>query len=136
MIINDDNKEIIDSQIYIHDSIFSGFDYNYKERQLKIVSDNYFLKKTFCIKFYNIIFLNCNFLDMWGGDTDRILDWQMIESSFSFDSVKEDYTVNPTAYIDSKLDDNVIYFSTRFTLTTGSTIETTCEKIEFTEQPL
>lgn len=59
------NKEIIDNEIYVHDSIFEGFLYKSTEKQLLVEFKNDYLEKTFNIQFYNVLILNCEMCEFW-----------------------------------------------------------------------
>ena len=57
MYITYQNKEKADS-IYVHDSIFSGFLYNYEKREIVLSCKNTYLKKKFQIVFSNVVYAN------------------------------------------------------------------------------
>ena len=54
---NFDNKEKV-KDLYIHDSEYVGFSYDYDQRKVFLSCDNAYLKKIFHLKFNNVILCN------------------------------------------------------------------------------
>jgi len=132
MKINYENKYII-NDIYVHDSIFEGFTYKEDEKEVLIEMRNYFLKKTFKIKFCNTIVLNCEMCQFWGR-SDNILNWEIDNvQSFLKDVIKKQKE-NEKLYEFSLLSKGKKYIESRFIQSSGDVITIVCEYIEFQEE--
>lgn len=69
-----DNRKEIDS-IYIHDSYFDDININLNSKKIYItISGEYIEGKSCVILFENIIHFECDRLDLWGKEENRILD--------------------------------------------------------------
>ena len=69
MIIYNENKSIID-ELYIHDSIFTGFNYDYINRKVYFVCENPYLNMKFDFKFHNVLLLNMQSCSFWHAETE------------------------------------------------------------------
>lgn len=59
------NREQID-KLYIHDSEFTGYQYDYDEHQIRFTCENYYLKKTFRFVFRNVVYHDMQSCSFWG----------------------------------------------------------------------
>lgn len=59
------NREQI-NQLYIHDSEFTGYQYDYDKHQIQLTCENYYLKKTFHFVFHNVVYHNMQSCSFWG----------------------------------------------------------------------
>lgn len=68
-----DNRKEIDN-IYIHDSYFDDININLNSKKMYItISGEYLEGKSCVIIFENMIHFECDRLDLWGGEENRIL---------------------------------------------------------------
>lgn len=86
------NKEEINN-IYIHDSYFGDINVNINNKEIHILlkgkylenKGEHFKNESCTLSFQNVIHFECNRLDLWGGEENRILDLYLEED----DSVKQ-----------------------------------------------
>ena len=124
MRIDSKNKKIIDKEIYVHDSTFYGFLYDNDEKTLLLKLKNYYLQKTFKLKFVNILALNCEMCQFWSY-TNGILGWETVDEEQLKKQILEEQEGNI-----SELEN---YIETKFILETGDIITIVCEYVEFFE---
>lgn len=127
------NKEIIDNEIYVHDSIFEGFLYKSTEKQLLVEFKNDYLEKTFNIQFYNVLILNCEMCEFWG-KSPHILNWETSDDENLIKEMKKKQNDNKELYSGSLVDTEKSYVETMIILSSGDTIKIVCEYIEFQEE--
>ena len=134
MRIDYSNKGIIDSKdIYVHDAVFTGFNYDYEKNIIEFEAIEYYYKKHFKFKFCNVLGFEMLSCDFWGRSL-RILDWQSANFTKS-EIVPKFLKLNnddKNIYNCSRLKDNK-YFETLFTFISGDTLTIVCEYIEFEE---
>lgn len=124
MRIDSKNKKIIDKEIYVHDSTFYGFLYDNDEKTLLLKLKNYYLQKTFKLKFVNILALNCEMCQFWSY-TNGILGWETVDEEQLKKQILEEQKENIL-----ELEN---YIETKFILETGDIITIVCEYVEFFE---
>lgn len=129
------NKNVINDEIYIHDSIFEGFSYKEEEKKIVIELENYCLKKSFKLQFCNALIFNCEMCEFWG-KSPNILDWEVSKDEPLIQKMKKKQKDNNELYWTSLVDLEKSYVESRITLTSGDTIEIVCEYIEFEEENL
>lgn len=67
------NRKEIDN-IYIHDSHFDNINIDLNSKKIRItLSGEYLESKSCVIEFENMIHFECDRLDLWGGEENRIL---------------------------------------------------------------
>lgn len=132
MIIYNENKSIID-ELYIHDSIFTGFNYDYINRKVYFVCENPYLNKKFDFKFYNVLLLDMQSCSFWHGG-NRILDIFIEESTPQMNELFEIQKQYKELYEGSYLDRKILYLQVKFQINSGDVLLIICEYIEFEEQ--
>lgn len=132
MIIDCKNKESI-KDLYIHDSIFDGYCYNYSKRQISLSCENSFLKKRFDFIFNNVIFSSMQSCSFWHGG-NSILDIYLEENTAQMNQLLEIQNSNQDLYEDSYIDKGINYLSVGIKINSGDMLFIICEKIEFLEE--
>ena len=135
MRIDHKNKKIIDKKINIHDSIFEGFSYDEGEKILLLKLKNYCLNKIFKLQFCNILVMNCEMCQFWG-QSPNILNWEVSDEEKLIKDIMKKQNNNKELYRYSIVNTEEAYIETIITLTSGDTISTVCEYIEFQEEIL
>ena len=132
MIICNENKSVIDD-LYIHDSIFTGFNYDYINRKVYFVCENPYLNKKFDFKFHNVLLLDMQSCSFWHGG-NRILDIFIEESTPRMNELFEIQKQYKELYEGSYLDQKILYLQIKFQINSGDVLLIICEYIEFEEQ--
>lgn len=133
MIINCRNSKIIDN-IYIHDSIFSGFSYNYKSREIFLECEQRYLNKRFRFLFHNVILCNMQSCSFWHGG-NSILDISLEESSSQMNELIEIQNQHKELYKGSYLDQGISYLQIKFEINSGDILFIICESFDLEEEP-
>ena len=126
------NKEEING-LYIHDSTFMGFSYDYSQRKTTFVCDNFCHKTKFYFEFNNTLlcyFQSCSF---WHGG-NCILDVSVEEETPQMNELKALQEQKGALYQGSYLDKGIFYLQIKFTLNSGDTFLIVCEKVYFREE--
>lgn len=132
MLINYSNREETD-KIYLHDSEFEGFKYDYENRQITMTCKNYYFKKISYFKFNNVIFSRLQSCGFWGF-TLRIYAIYVIETPVEF--VQEIANVQeerPDWIKSSYIGDGTEFFAVEIKVISGDAFQIVCESIEYTE---
>lgn len=136
MIIKNENKNII-NDLYIHDSIFEGYSYDYENRIITFSCDNHYLKKRFKFKFNNVIFSKLQSCCFWGINCCYIYDVKLRENTDDFHQLMNIKNTNPDWFKNSYLDKKDIeYITIEFKLNSGDTILIICENIDLEQEDL
>ncbi len=128
------NKDKIEN-LYIHDSIFNGFYYDYEKRQIKFSCKNYFLQKMFYFVFNNVILCNIQSCSFWHGG-NNILEIYLKSDNLQMEQLMKTQNSNQELYSGSYLDKGIIYFSVEMQMNSGDTILIICEAIDVLEENL
>ena len=134
MIICNENKSVIDD-LYIHDSIFTGFDYDYINRKICFICENPYLNRKFYFEFYNVLLFDMQSCSFWHGG-NRILDIFIEKSTPQMNELLEIQKQHQELYEGSYLDRKILYLQIKFQINSGDVLLIICEYIEFKEQNL
>lgn len=135
MIIDKTNCNIINTKdVYIHDAIFKGIDYDYSNKKLSVKYLISFAEKSIKnIEFYNVKAFKMIVCDCWG-KSPHIFDWENIDRS-------EGSLINEIHKVNDKQEDNFSTlcdkekdFETVITLSSGNKLTVVCEYIVFDNQ--
>lgn len=126
MKINSDNKEMINN-IDIHDNIFVGCNYSYKNRILFLIVNNF--RNDYNIIFNNCIFYSMQSCDFWHGG-NNILGINIVEESKEMNELLEIQNTYPGLYEGSFLDRGITYLSVEIEVNSGDKMLIICESIE------
>ena len=123
------NKKDIE-KINVHDSVFSGYVYDYDNKQIRFsCSNNYPLNQCFNFCFYNVIFVEVQGCSFWHGG-NNILGIFIEETSAQLDQLYQLQKAKKDLYAGSYLDKGITYITVEIQLNSGDTILIICEKIE------
>lgn len=132
MIICNENKSVIDD-LYIHDSIFTGFDYDYINRKICFICENPYLNRKFYFEFYNVLLFDMQSCSFWHGG-NRILDIFIEKATPQMNELLEIQKQHQELYEGSYLDRKILYLQIKFQINSGDVLLIICEYIEFKEQ--
>lgn len=131
MIIDYKNYQYINTDISIHDCVFVGLRYDYKNNQAIVYLNREFPKELICIKFYEVVAIDMVACDFWGPSV-YVLDWSA--------SSKEDGKIinkcisetNEKQYLSSKVNKKHFnLFETEMVLSSGDRLLVGCDRISF-----
>ena len=128
--INNDNKNEVNN-LYIRDSIFTGFQYDYTERQILLTCNNAYLNKSFFFKFNNVIFSKLESFQLWG-EGSRIMYIALEEDAKELDELTKKYSSKPD-YKLSYLGQETPYLVINFLINSGDELYIICESIDYVE---
>ncbi|MBQ4284168.1 MAG: hypothetical protein IJB96_09605 [Lachnospira sp.] len=134
MIINFQNKDKA-SEIYVHDSVFDGYVYDYSKRQMVMTCENYYLKKTFSFTFKNVIFSSMQSCLFWGSGYN-ILDISVEEGTKEKEYLMNMQYQNTELYKGSFLDMGIDFIEIRFSINSGDDLLIICESFVYEEEEL
>ena len=130
--INYSNREETD-KIYLHDSEFEGFKYDYENRQITMTCKNYYFKKIYDFKFNNVVFNRLQSCGFWGF-TFRIYAIYVIEIPDDFIREIADVQEERPDWIEnSYIGDGTEYFAVEIKVISGDALQIVCESLEYTE---
>lgn len=132
LVFNYNNKEMID-ELYIHDSVYEGFQYDYDERQVTLVCKNYYLNKTYNFKFLNVIFCKLQSCCFWGCNGFYIHHMELKDDADDLENLMSIKDTKPDWYEHSALDKGIKYICVEFLINSGDTLLIICESIDLTE---
>lgn len=132
MRIDWNNREEID-KLYIHDSLFEGFRYNYEERQIQLDCENDWLGKSFHFTFQNVIFCSLQSCNFWGPGP-HILSIYLEEDTLPMRELIKTQEKNQKDYAGSCLDTGIPYLQVGMKLNSGDELLIGCECVEYTEE--
>ena len=126
------NRTEVD-ELYIHDSIFVGFSYDYDKRVIYLNCDNYYnLKKQFKFEFHNVIWCGMQSCLFWGGG-NSIMDIHLEEPCAKMEEL---YRISDEMRPPSYMDRSISYLPVGFLLNSGDTLLIICEAMKMTENDL
>lgn len=144
MNINYTNRDEI-NRLYLHDSIFCGFTYDYEKRQIEFSCKGFELKKRENLqsetddtdmlpRIYNFQFNNIVLCDMqscvFWGKSSRIYGVWVEEQSPKFDELMEIQKANAENYQGSYLDKEIKYFAFILQMISGDILTIVCESVD------
>ena len=132
--INHNNKQEVDD-MYIHDSKFTGYLYDYDKRQISFSCNNIFLKKEFSFLFQNVILCEMQSCSFWHGG-DSILVISLVDNPPQLKQLMKVQSENQELYRDSYLDKGISYLSVQFEMNSGDTLLIICESFDWREEDL
>ena len=134
MKINSENKDVL-NKIYLHDAIFTGFTYDYAERQIKIVCENRCTGKLHELAFENVISSVLQSCEFWGPSPEVYGMWTEEKSSVLEKLYEQQLAEDPMwVYSQMKKDNN--YIIAVIQLISGDKLEIICESVDHTESEL
>ena len=129
---NFDNKEKV-KDLYIHDSEYVGFSYDYDQRKVFLSCDNAYLKKIFHLEFNNVILCNMQSCEFWGGG-NSVYAIYLKQPCPPFEELEEIQNQHKEFYAMSYLDMGINYLSIETKLNSGDALLVVCESFDFTEE--
>ncbi len=135
MIYNYNNKEEFD-KIYLHDSIFEGFNYNYDDREISFLCKHYYVNKIYNFRFHNVIYSKLQSCFFWGGG-NCVYDIYCTETPDEFKKLIHDVQTNKHIYFEhSYLDRGINYVTIEIMINSGDSLIIICESVEVLENDL
>ena len=162
MLYNSQNKTELED-LYIHDSFFSGYQFDYNTKTLTFTCQNDFLKKNFVFAFHHVIYTEMQCCDFWtAGQTilwlnlredssklrelrkrKAIEEAERVPSSEVIREYQEIRKKHPTLMeLENRgrnsigLEDFVDYFEVEFQLNSGDVLFVICESLSVDESDL
>lgn len=133
MIFNYSNRYEI-NDLYVHDSLFKGYSYDYQKRQITFSCENHYLKKSFNFEFSNVIFSKLQSCCFWGANCFYIYDIELKENTDDFKQLMNIKNIKPDWFKHSYLDkNNIKYITVEILLNSGDTLLIICESVNLTE---
>lgn len=132
MRIDHNNKQEV-NDMYIHDSKFTGYLYDYDKRQISFSCNNIFLKKKFSFLFQNVIFCEIQSCSFWHGG-DSILVISLVDNPPQLKQLMKIQSENQELYKDSYLDKEISYLSVQFEMNSGDILLIICESFDWREE--
>ena len=129
MKINYINKNEIDN-LYLHDSIFYGYQYNYDERIITFSCENKLLNKKFNFTFNNVIFCSMQSCLFWGGG-DSIFDICIKENEIEKEQLIKIQNSNKAYHDFSRLSKKGTFFTVELQINSGDTLTIICEDLDY-----
>ena len=134
MIINASNKEIINTRaVYIHDSIFTGFIYDYRNRQLDFTCENFYYKVRHTFVFKNVVLINMQSCSFWHSGRN-ILDMSSKNDSSQLEELIELQNQHQDLFQGSYLDRGIPYIIVEILINSGDTLQIVCESIDYNKE--
>ena len=127
------NKEFFDS-INLHDSIFSGFTFQYEGRQVTLECVNFYEKIKHRFSFLNVIFLEMQGCSFWNGG-ERVYGQSTLEKCEQLEKLLNVQQQNKELYSNSLLTKGIQYIPLEIELVSGDALLIICEKISYEEIP-
>jgi len=122
-----ENRKDLES-IYIHDTVFYGFEYLYSLKQIKFHCNRKIDNTDYLFTFNNVIFFNVQTCFLWGPGPHIL--WLSVEEESSYmneiNKLKNDNRLTP----DTPLGKNISYIQIIFKLNSGDEIFIICESID------
>ena len=132
MKINFENKNEL-NKLYIHDSEFFGYCYNYSKRQISFLCDDLYYRKRTQLIFSNVILSNLQSCSFWHSGSS-ILYVNLEENPSQLQELMEIQKEKQDIYEGSYLDRGIKYLPIVFQLNSGDTLLIICETMEWTEE--
>ena len=130
MRIDYSNKEVIDSKdIYVHDAVFTGFNYDYENNIIEFEVIEYYYKKHFKFKFGNVFGFEMLSCDFWG-HSPHINVWYTSDTNDLSTKMKD---IQREKKWELRLKDTNKWVESIISFISGDTLTIVCEYIEFEE---
>lgn len=130
MRIDYSNKEVIDSKdIYVHDAVFTGFNYDYENNIIEFEAIEYYYKKHFKFKFCNVLGFEMLSCDFWG-HSPHINVWYISDTNDLSTKMKD---IQREKKWELRLEDTSKWVESIIAFISGDTLTIVCEYIEFEE---
>lgn len=127
-----DNRAELDEQ-HIHDSDFEGYQYDYEDRNIKILCIDRFNRRKISLTFNNVIFSEMQSCLFWGGGNNIYHMWHE-ENSPQMQRLLE---YQKSENLDSEyLMGDVKYLEVQMQILSGDMLFIICESLDWTEEPL
>lgn len=128
MIISFKNQQAF-NELYLHDSIFLNFNFDYEHRMIKISYKNHEEQKLYELTFRQVVAFQAQTCCFWG-PSSRIYHAWIDEDPVYFESLLRIQAENAEKYSSSNLDRGLSYISIVLQLISGDDIRITCESIQ------
>lgn len=128
------NRKIMD-EFRIHDSEFSGLNYDYDKRIIEMICNNYCLEKTVSIKYNNVIFFEVQSCCFWS-EGNNIRGIYIEEHSDKLQELKKIQDINGEEYQTSYLNREIMYMQVTIELNSGDEIHIICQSIDWNESKM
>ena len=134
--MNIDHRNKCDlKEIYIHDSDFAGYSYDYDARSIALTCDNRFTGKRLHFQFQNVVYSSLQSCGFWGGG-NSILWLNVLEETPALSALYELQKQNSGQFFDSYLDRGIDYVIAEFTMNSGAKLLIVFESLVYTEEVL
>ncbi|HIW51152.1 MAG TPA: hypothetical protein IAA10_09410 [Candidatus Blautia intestinavium] len=128
------NKKEIQN-LYLHDSLFKGFTYDYEERKLSLSIMNEEESKKIVLTFSDILFLKMEAYGLWGKGVERINSMWLEEKSDYMNKAQkllaEEKEKYPECYEHAPA---INYFQINLQVLSGDEISIICESMDWEEE--
>lgn len=121
--------------VYIHDSEFTGYEYDYTNRRISFACRNIFSKKKLVFQFNNVIYSTLQSCTFWGGG-NSILWLNVLDEDAGLNALYELQRKNQDNFALSDLDQGIEYIITEITINSGDKLLIVSQWIEFIETAL
>lgn len=119
------------SNIRIHDSSFIGFEYKTTESNVCITCDNDYFKKTYFLKFKNVICIHMQSCRFWGSGNS--VQCMYIDDDKYIDDLRKEQNTNKELYGGSRLSDDTQMFAISILINSGDVLTVCCSEVEVEE---
>ena len=124
MRIDYSNKEVIDSKdIYVHDAVFTGFNYDYENNIIEFEAIEYYYKKHFKFKFCNVLGFEMLSCDFWG-HSPHINVWYISDTNDLSTKMKD---IQREKKWELRLEDTSKWVESIIAFISGDTLTIVCE---------
>lgn len=123
------NNQYAIEDLYLHDSIFQGFCYDYESREISFACYNPHQRTKHSILLKNIVAFNVQSCEFWGAES-RIYDIWIDKEPTYFEQLLQLQKLHKQEYEFSCLDKGVSYISVVIQLVSGDEFKFTCQTIE------
>lgn len=134
MLFDYSNKALL-NDIYVHDADFTGFTYDYKNREIKLQCRNDFLEKMQSFVFHNVIVSKMQSCAFWGNGYN-FYDMSTVDPAPELDALYKRLHENETIYKNTYLNGDTHYIGVEFIVNSGDELLIVCESVEYTEETL
>ena len=132
MRITHKDKKLID-QIPVHDALFTGFAYDYTNRDIQLVCERPWESTCASFSFRNVIFCSMQSCEFWGKG-ENILWLSCVENPEELQKLLATQSENKNLYELSCLDQGIDYISLEFRMNAGASFLVICESVEVFEK--
>ena len=129
MRVNYINKNEVNN-IYIHDSIFYGYQCDYNNRTISFFCENKPSGKKTYFKFNNVIFCSMQSCLFWGGG-NNIIDLYVKENEIEKEQLIEIQKCNKVYHDFSRLLKEGAFFTVELQINSGDTLTIICEDLDY-----